>query len=173
MPDEFERHGRSKEENWNGGPSRSDARRRAAQTGEDEGRKPRSTRSDKKQCTGSPDGKHHGEGRLRQVYRKEGEPELDMTCRWMGYYYIPSASSGRGLAWWNCHHIEYCTECGGKVSESMDRRCPDYPGDPEQKARAEQNSLQWDRERQARAVRAARKPARPAGPLGYRKPKPS
>lgn len=171
MPDEFERHGRSSELDWGPSPSRSVARRLAAQFGADGGRKPKNTRTPKKQCTASPDGLHRGEPRIKRVYRKKDEPEPILICRWKAYWYLPSA--GKKLAWWDCCHNEYCKHCGGKMADTMSTRCPDYPGSAEQRARAEQHTLELDRERRARGRSARQIRKTPDGPQGYRKPKAS
>lgn len=173
MPDEFERHGRSSEKDWGRGPARSQARAAAAQAGEGPGKKPKNTKTPKKECTASPDGLHHGEPHKKRVYQKKDEPPPDLTCRWRPVYYIrrkPEAEPR--LAWWDCYHMEYCKPCGGKLEDSMGERCPDYPGSPGQKLQAEKQTLAWDEERRARGSRSARQLRRtPNGPQGYRKPR--
>jgi hypothetical protein len=168
MPDEFERHGRSSESAWGPYPSRSQARRQAAQIGEGAGRKPKNMKTPKKECTRSADGLHHGEPRMKQPYGKKDAPPPDLTCRWMGHYYV---RSGEELAWWNCNHMEYCKDCGNKMNDSMGKRCPSYPGDPEQRARAEQHTRDLQREREARAIPEWKRRKIPNGPQGYRKPR--
>lgn len=168
MPDEFERHSRINGWEWGQNTPRSQARRAAAQVGETPGRKPKNTRTPKKQCTGSADGLHHGEPRLQRRYQKKAEPMPDLTCRWMARFYV--LSDLNGLVYWNCYHNEYCTECGGKMADSMDERCPLFPGDPEQKKSAEKRTLELaEEQKKRRAVRIARNS--PQGPQGYRKPK--
>lgn len=172
MPDEFERHARTSGDGYGGSPSRSQARRAAVQADTGAGRKPKNTMTLKKQCTGSssPDGLHHGEPRITRGYQRKNESAPDRTCRWSPKYWVSRDETE--LSWWNCFHQEYCMHCGGKMNDTMGQRCPEFPGTSEKKAAAEQLTLEWQKEREARRPSSRQIRKTPNGPQGYRKPKP-
>jgi hypothetical protein len=88
-------------------------------------------------------------------------------CRWgPGWNRRTRAWDGSS---WRCGHEEHCSACGKVFRTSVDlEECPDYPGDPAQRADAEAEAVRVQ-ERQA-PWRWRRKPP-VTGPQGYRRPR--
>lgn len=173
MPDPWERHGRpGRWDWWDNNSSRS--QQRAAAANDDPVtpvRKARRNR-DPDRCTGSPDRQHHGELVLRPVFNVKG---VRKACRWEPAWY--RKDPGDPLAVWLCVHQEICTGCGKLLWSQISgfpgearRRCPDFPGDEEQKAAAEQVTLAREATRASSPRWYQRKPP-PSGRQSYRKPK--
>jgi hypothetical protein len=170
VPDEFTRHGRGDGSGWaESQPPRSQSRAAAAAHGETPGRKPKNVRTPKKECTASPDGMHHGEPRLPPALGKNVKPR---QCKWMPYFTWrrlrkPDSPAAR----WSCYHMEYCRHCNNKMNDTMDERCPAFPGDPEQKKLAEQETARRIEEMNNAPVPEWKRRKIPDGKQSYRKRK--
>jgi hypothetical protein len=86
------------------------------------------------------------------------------VCKWCPLY-------SRGLdVTWCCYHREECDRCGkilrdGETFDLGDGECPDYPGQPEQRAEAEKEAIAA-----AERLAAWRRWKPPiTGPQGYRR----
>jgi hypothetical protein len=170
MPDQFDRHGRPSGWDWPvSQPPRSQTRAAAAAVGESGGGKWKNVITPKKECTASADGMHHGEAVLPIGYGTRKKPAKPFVCEWKSRSW--RARGDETLAWWSCHHIEYCTECGNKMEIGMGSRCPSYPGSPEQKASAEQKTLELEAKNAAAPIPAWRKKKIPNGRQSFRRKK--
>jgi len=111
---------------------------------------------------------HRGEAIRTTDYSQRKNAPL-LTCEWIPCWY--RRKDDDVLAWWNCRHTEFCVHCGNKMRHGMDTQCPDYPGSPEQKATAEQQTLDREEERASAPMSAWKRRKVPNGPQSYRKKK--
>lgn len=169
MPDEFTRHGRTREWGGESQPSRSQARAAAARTGETSARKGKNTRTPKPECTASPDGLHHGEGVRLVGYGTRKKSPREIKCEWVPRWY--RRDDATPLVRWDCRHTEYCRECGNKIADTMGLRCPDYTDDGPQKREAERRALELEAERANRPLSEWKRRKIPNGRQSFRRKK--
>ena len=151
MPDPYERHARSSENDWGGNAPRSASRRAAAS---DETVKRPPGKKDPDLCKALHwKGPHVPEFRLREHgWRSK-------SCGWTTEWALKGPH-------WACGHEEVCSGCGKVLEAFPGRRCPDYREITDsERTEIEEKIRQWE-QRRRRPFRS-----RIDGPQGYRKPK--
>lgn len=150
MPQQFERHSRSRWE-WGKPPGRADEVRLAASDDPDPAKRPPGRKDTRTWCKGKQ-GRAHTPALIPDPWPwRHG-------CAWYPSWTVA------GTANWSCQHREVCTACGKVLRHRIsDSECPAYPGDPAQKAEAvRKSSAPRFSYRRRRVI---------TGPQGYRKKK--
>lgn len=170
MPDQFDRHARSRWE-YGSPPSRADQVKAAAAASAGEPRRPRSRKDRARWCGGHTGREHHPQILLRVTNPMPG------VCGWQPRF----TRSGHGFGYvavWTCGHEERCTECGRRIRSTLNIRpqeCPRWPRPDSERVAAQQQAAIAQGEYDIRRGRwASRVKARPpvTGRQGYRRGRP-
>jgi hypothetical protein len=160
------RHARSKWE-WDTPPSRSAERSQAAAEDVREPAKKAPGRKDTRAwCRGKVGVEHVPVIAVdHTIPALKGGPRCEWKASW-------DWKAQAYATWWYCPHHEVCGKCGKVLRERRDilsRECPDYPGDPDQRAAVEASIPELEKRRRERGVRwPYRKPVI-TGPQGFRR----
>jgi hypothetical protein len=158
MPDQHERHGRSK---WEWGTPGARSQERAAAARDDPARSQVPGKKDSDLCKGAHwKAPHQPELQLRQPGWRRSRP-----CEWDISWRDPDKPS------WYCAHEEVCSGCGKILRTGIEAdECPRYHPITDAE-RAALDVKRAERETRVAAARGRWRPKPPiTGPQGYRKP---
>ena len=160
MPDQHERHAKSKWE-WGSPGARSQEVQAAAADDPEPPKRTPGRKDTRSWCRGKQGVEHVPELAWHPFLWKPGEPD----CRWRAAW--SSRAGGEYVACWMCEHRETCARCGKVLRDRIPAaECPAYPGTPEDRAAAEEEALQI---RERVAQRQTRWKPVITGPQGYRR----
>jgi hypothetical protein len=164
MPDPYERHARGPDD-WGGNPGRGPALAAvvADQLADPAPAKiPPAPKNTRDNCKGKP-----GRPHVPVITMPPGT-RPPFACKWIPHW--DRDGHEYDGASWHCSHRERCDRCEKILREGWEltwAECDAYPGDPEQKARAEADAAEWA----ARPRGGWRRRSIPPGRQGYRRPK--
>jgi len=146
-------------DNW--GPVRGRAAETASAVASDPdpSKRPPGRKDTRSWCRGKAGVPHQPVIVFRPTWTRRPQPACEWAADWIGEQVR-----------WHCHHEEHCGPCGKILRTRIaDEECPDYPGDPAQRAEAEREAAAYPEQWRAWAQRHGRPKPVIDGPQKYRR----